>query len=123
MPIANRILAAGLADVGIVVVRYFGGTLLGRPGLVKAYGGAAALALANGRAVTRYHQRPVRLNVAYPRLSQVMRVLEGTPGLDVVERAFGAACVLDVAVPRSAVRDILALADHTGEVQADCLDE
>ena len=70
--------------------------------------------------MTRYHQRPVRLHVAYPRLSTVMRALEATPGLLVVERDFGERCVLDVAVPHSAVGDILALADHAGEVQVTC---
>lgn len=58
-PIARRIEAAGLLDVVVTVTRWFGGTLLGRGGLVRAYGGAAAAGLAatpvvEAPAVVRY---------------------------------------------------------------------
>lgn len=44
-PILRAILGKGLTDVLVVVVRYFGGKLLGVPGLIQAYGEAADLAL------------------------------------------------------------------------------
>src|SRR3984957_21337896 len=44
-PILGQIDSKGLVNVLIVVVRYFGGTLLGVPGLINAYGSAPALAL------------------------------------------------------------------------------
>ena len=46
MPILEVIRHSGLEDVIIVVVRYFGGTLLGTGGLVRAYTGAAQAAVA-----------------------------------------------------------------------------
>src|SRR5690606_22244310 len=45
-PILTVIDAMDLSDILVVVVRYFGGTLLGVRGLINAYGGAAELALA-----------------------------------------------------------------------------
>lgn len=42
MPILKVMIGAGLADAGIAVVRYFGGTKLGTGGLARAYGGAAS---------------------------------------------------------------------------------
>ena len=45
MPILEMMKAYGVVDAAIVVTRYFGGTLLGRGGLVRAYGGAAKAAL------------------------------------------------------------------------------
>lgn len=45
-PILRSILNSGLTNVLVVVVRYFGGKLLGVPGLIHAYGEAAKLALA-----------------------------------------------------------------------------
>lgn len=45
-PILRAILSAGISHVLVVVVRYFGGTQLGVPGLIKAYGEAAEQALA-----------------------------------------------------------------------------
>ncbi|MCF0172581.1 MAG: YigZ family protein, partial [Bacteroidales bacterium] len=47
-PILGQILSNQLSDTLIVVVRYFGGILLGTPGLIQAYKSAAADAIANG---------------------------------------------------------------------------
>ena len=44
-PILGQIDSKGLTDTAIIAVRYFGGTLLGVPGLINAYKTAAALAL------------------------------------------------------------------------------
>ena len=54
-PMLEVLLAAGLCDVAAVVTRYFGGTLLGTGGLVRAYSGAVKEALSNASAgVMRY---------------------------------------------------------------------
>ena len=45
LPIYNVIVRRGLQNVVVVVVRYFGGTLLGKGGLIRAYGKAAGLAI------------------------------------------------------------------------------
>jgi len=45
LPIYNVITRRNINNVVVVVVRYFGGTLLGRGGLIRAYGKAAGLAL------------------------------------------------------------------------------
>lgn len=50
-PALARLRGAGLGDVVVIVVRYFGGTLLGKGGLVRAYGQAAAAALAEAEVV------------------------------------------------------------------------
>lgn len=52
MPVLDTIRKRGLTDVVIVVVRYFGGTLLGTGGLVHAYTEAAVGALTAGQIVT-----------------------------------------------------------------------
>lgn len=44
-PILRQIMSLNLTNVLVVVIRYFGGTLLGVSGLISAYGGAAKLAL------------------------------------------------------------------------------
>jgi putative IMPACT (imprinted ancient) family translation regulator len=83
-PLVRAIEGAGLADVAAVVIRWFGGTKLGVGGLVRAYGGALALALDN--APTRQAIAAVRLDVRYPypRTAAVLRVLN-TYGADAVE--------------------------------------
>ena len=48
MPVLNSIRMSGISDVLVVVTRYFGGTLLGAGGLVRAYSTAASMALDAG---------------------------------------------------------------------------
>jgi putative IMPACT (imprinted ancient) family translation regulator len=75
-PILATIEGAGVTDCVVVVTRYFGGTKLGVGGLVRAYGDAAAQALAV--APRRTGVEAVRLRVIYPygHTAAVMRVLE-----------------------------------------------
>jgi uncharacterized YigZ family protein len=52
-PILNSLLSLDLTNILVVVVRYFGGTLLGVTGLIQAYKGAALDALSNSYQVTK----------------------------------------------------------------------
>ena len=54
LPIYNQILSSDLTNILIVSVRYFGGTKLGVPGLVKAYKYAAQIVIENAKIVTKY---------------------------------------------------------------------
>ncbi|MCL2225106.1 MAG: YigZ family protein [Defluviitaleaceae bacterium] len=53
LPIYTLINRRGLKNVVVVVVRYFGGTLLGKGGLIRAYGKAAGMSLDNFSVVLR----------------------------------------------------------------------
>jgi len=103
-PILAAIDGAGLTDCVVIVTRYYGGTKLGVGGLVRAYGEAAALALA--AAPRRRGVRALRLRVRYPYelTSPVMRVLEQV-GAREVEHGFdasGAGGVVEFSVARDA---------------------
>ena len=63
-PILDALHGSGLRDVVAVVTRWFGGTLLGTGGLVRAYGDATRAALAAVPTATRRRVRRVRLDVA-----------------------------------------------------------
>ena len=59
-PMLNYLLGSGLGEITVVVVRYYGGILLGTSGLVKAYGGGvqqALLQVEQQRKVLRQHYR------------------------------------------------------------------
>lgn len=75
-PILGQINSAELTDVLILVVRYFGGTLLGTGGLIKAYKEAAAEAIANAEIVEKTVDDLIDLSFEYPLLNEVMRVLK-----------------------------------------------
>ena len=55
MPVLDVLQKAGVCDVAVVVVRYFGGILLGGGGLVRAYGHTASLAL-SAAGITEMHE-------------------------------------------------------------------
>lgn len=75
-PILGQINSAGLTDVLITVVRYFGGTLLGTGGLIRAYKGAAAEAIAKGEIVEKTVDDTIEITFDYTLLNEVMRVLK-----------------------------------------------
>ena len=75
-PILGQIDSMQLTNMLIVVVRYFGGTLLGVPGLINAYKTAAAMALETSSII----QKPVlinyRLQFDYTQMNEVMKVVK-----------------------------------------------
>ena len=75
-PILGQINSAELTDVLILVIRYFGGTLLGTGGLIKAYKEAAAAAIANATIVEKTVDDIIRIRFDYTILNEVMRVLK-----------------------------------------------
>lgn len=87
----KRILGAidrlDLTDVGIVVVRYFGGTKLGVGGLARAYTYAADAVLARCVIERRYLTDTLLLAFPYDVTSQVHHVLE-LHGVDILDRAY-----------------------------------
>lgn len=75
-PILGQIDSAGLTNVLVVVVRYFGGTLLGVPGLINAYKTAAADSMAAAATIEKNVEEMVHLEFGYSILNEVMQVLK-----------------------------------------------
>lgn len=75
-PILGQISAFGLTNVLIVVIRYFGGKLLGVSGLINAYRSAAKSAINNGEIVERFIQDFYKISFPYPVLNDVMKIIK-----------------------------------------------
>lgn len=75
-PILGQINTYGLTDVIIIVVRYFGGKLLGVSGLINAYRSAAKSAITNGEIIERFIQDHYELLFPYTSLNEVMKVIK-----------------------------------------------
>lgn len=84
MPTLEVLRGAGLKNVCCVTTRYFGGTLLGSGGLVRAYTAAAQAAVEQARAagyiVEMTSVVSVDVTVAYPQYEQVARLVADTGG-------------------------------------------
>jgi uncharacterized YigZ family protein len=75
-PILGQINSYGLTNILIVVSRYFGGTLLGVSGLIKAYRSAAASAIENGEIIECTIQAYYRIKFPYSAMNDVMKILK-----------------------------------------------
>lgn len=99
-PILNTILSENLTNILVVVIRYFGGTLLGVPGLIHAYKAATLDALSNCTAVSRTVNNLYLITFSYETTNQVMKIIKDAQ-LAVVNQKFDLHCELEVAVRQS----------------------
>jgi uncharacterized YigZ family protein len=104
-PILGQIRSHELTNCLVVVVRYFGGTKLGVPGLVNAYRTAAADALEKAERITLIKTVPVRFTFGYDQLGTVERWVEEL-ALVVHARNFTDTCSLTADAPEECVSEI-----------------
>lgn len=108
LPVLDVLRKPGIEQAGIVVTRYFGGTLLGTGGLVHAYGQAAAKALEAARPMTLQRCERVLLTLDYKDLDRVRHQLD-LRGFILEEARFGVDAELPVAMPRARRDELIAL--------------
>ena len=100
--ILGQIDSAGLSDVLVVVIRYFGGILLGVPGLIKAYKSASADALASSVTVEKTAASRLWLEFDDALMPRVMRLVKDM-SLPQSSQSFGQTCRMAVDVRLSAL--------------------
>ncbi len=79
-PMLGALDSAGLDYTAAIVVRYFGGTLLGVPGLIHAYRTAVADALAGAGTVEKFIEIPYEISCDYGSVGDVLRVVRMNDG-------------------------------------------
>jgi uncharacterized YigZ family protein len=75
-PIMGQINSLELTNVLVVVIRYFGGTLLGVSGLINAYRSAAEDALSNARVIEKQVNESWLVTFPYTAMNDVMKVMK-----------------------------------------------
>ncbi|MBP5382663.1 MAG: YigZ family protein [Bacteroidales bacterium] len=111
-PILGQIDSAGLSDVLVVVIRYFGGIKLGVPGLIRAYKSSTADALSQATVIEKIAGSWYSIGFGYERMPQVMKVIKD---LDLPQRNrdFGTSCSLEVRVRDTLKEEFL---ERTGTI-------
>ena len=104
--ILGQIDSAGLSDVAVIVVRYFGGIKLGIPGLIRAYKSATADALEKAAKCEKIAGSWMRLRFGYGSMPEVMKAVKDL-GLQQRAQDFGLDCTLEVRVRRTLEQDFL----------------
>lgn len=99
-PILGQIHSKKITDVLIVVVRYFGGTLLGTGGLVTAYKSAAKDALDNAVVITKTINEMATVHFEYEDMNHVMRILNDD-SVNIVSQDFQQKCSIHFSIRKS----------------------
>ena len=105
-PILNCLLSEDLTNIIIVVVRYFGGTLLGVPGLINAYKNASLEAISASNIITKTVNDIYQINFDYLVMNQVMRILKDE-NLAIIDQEFDTNCIIKFEVRKSNLNTVL----------------
>lgn len=105
-PILGQIDSSGVTNTAIIVVRYFGGTLLGVPGLINAYKSAASMALQLTPFVQKTIECYYELSFDYTQMGEVMNVVKQY-GCSVAEQSMQLFCNLRIGIPKARLEEVL----------------
>lgn len=99
-PILGQIVAFDVSNVLIVVVRYFGGRLLGVGGLIQAYKEAAYEALNVAEIIEYQIEDTLKITTSYIQINGVMKIIKES-GLTVINQSFDTVCCVQVRIRQS----------------------
>ena len=107
-PILGQIDSKGLTDTLIIVVRYFGGTLLGVPGLINAYKSSAALVLQLSPIISKAIEISYRIQFDHTQMNEVMTIIKKC-NCTVHKQDFQLFCSIEAGIPKARLDEVLFL--------------
>ncbi|MBL4677600.1 MAG: YigZ family protein [Mucilaginibacter sp.] len=105
-PILSTLLSKDITNTLVVVVRYFGGTLLGVPGLINAYKTATEMALAEANIIEKTINDIYTITFEYPQMNDVMRIIKEEQ-LQVLEQRSELNCTIQFSVRKTQVEVVM----------------
>lgn len=105
-PILNTLLSKDLTNTFIVVVRYFGGTLLGVPGLINAYKTASIEALNNAEIIIKTINDIYEVDFEYLQMNDIMKLVK-EESLEILVQNFDIKCNLKFELRKAQVNQVL----------------
>ncbi|MBP6022379.1 IMPACT family protein [Ferruginibacter sp.] len=105
-PILGQIDSKELTDMAVIVVRYWGGTLLGVPGLINAYKTAASLALQVTPIIQKQVEIKYSIEFDYTRMNEVMMVLKQF-NCTVIQQEMQLFCIITVGIAKNRLEEVL----------------
>lgn len=115
LPVLNIIKSKNITNVIVLVVRYFGGTKLGIPGLIDAYSQAAAMALDAAQTEEQLVTDTIDVSVPYSMVNFVMRIVKDHD-LQVAEMGGSVDCEIKILVRKNMKDSILELLNKNGQI-------
>lgn len=115
-PIFNALLSADITNVLVVVVRYYGGTMLGVPGLIEAYKAAAKAAIEANKIISQEIEEAMELSFDYTAMPVVMKLIKANK-VTIVLQEIDNKCTLNIMVPKRILGTIIEALDGMVEVK------
>jgi Uncharacterized conserved protein len=116
--ILGEIDSKNLTDIAVVVVRYFGGTLLGIPGLINAYKTATSLVLQ----IVPIEQKQILINYKiqfpYTIMNEVMMIMKRNECF-IIKNSQELFCNLEVGIPKNKVEFVLGRLKELREIEVE----
>jgi putative IMPACT (imprinted ancient) family translation regulator len=100
------LLGEEIHDVVVVVTRYFGGTLLGTGGLVRAYGGATKEGLLASKVITKMRGQKLAIETDYTGLGKIQYIL-GQRGITMLNTVYTDKVELEVLLPETEIGAVM----------------
>jgi uncharacterized YigZ family protein len=116
-PILGQIRSNDLSNILIVVVRYFGGTLLGVGGLINAYRTATAKAIQDAIIITAAEQDLIEINFPYVIMNKIMKIIRDEE-MKILEQDFTETCKIKAFIRKSRTTQVLNRLSFTEETSA-----
>jgi len=105
-PILGQLDSKQITNTSIVVVRYFGGSLLGVPGLINAYRTAAAIALQLTPIVQKQVETNYTIQFDYTQVNEIMMLLKQYQ-CSIVRQEMQLFCAITAGIPKRSLQDVL----------------
>ena len=105
-PMLDVILGEEIHDVVVVVTRYFGGTLLGTGGLVRAYSGSTKEGLLASKVITKMHGQKLSIQTDYTGLGKIQYIL-GQRGISILNSVYTDKVALEVLLPETEIDSVM----------------
>lgn len=109
-PILNCLLSEDITNILIVVIRYFGGTLLGVPGLINAYKNASIEAIKASKIISKTVNDVYEAHFEYLQMNDVMK-LSKEENLQILAQEFDTNCILKFEVRKAQLNQVLSKFD------------
>lgn len=105
-PILNTLLSNQITNVLVVVVRYFGGSLLGVPGLINAYKEASLACLHLAEKKECISEDVYQVKFDYEKLNAFMKILKSAK-ISIIYQQIDQACQFEIKIRQSMTKEIL----------------
>ncbi len=119
-PIHGQILSHELTNILVVVVRYFGGTKLGVPGLIRAYKEATIDAIQNAEIIEKTVNDFYTVKFDYLAMNDVMRIVK-EENIQLTKQQFDLSCLVEFSIRQSEVEKVINRFEKVESVNIDFL--